>query len=117
MPTVTFQPMGVTASVEEGTNLLEAAHSNGVDLRTTCGGKATCRDCRIRVVEGEEALNAVTFAEERVLGNTYFITRERLACQTTVVADGAVIDIPLPRIPVKKPHRPAIRPRRSGPKH
>ena len=67
MPTVTFQPAGVTVDVSEGTSLLEAAHSNGVTLRTTCGGKASCRDCRITVVSGDEALTPVSFAEKRVL--------------------------------------------------
>ena len=112
MPTVIFQPAGVTVDVAEGQSLLEAAHTHGVELRTTCGGKASCRDCRIVVVSGDEALNPVSFAEERVLGNTYFITRERLACQTRVLRDGAVVKIPQPRTPVTKPQRPL--PHRAG---
>lgn len=113
MPMVTFQPTGVTVEVAEGISLLEAATDHGVEIKTTCGGKASCRDCRVLVVSGDESLNPVSFAEERVLGNTYFITRERLSCQTRVLSDGAVLEIPKPRPPAQKkpraPRRPPIR--------
>lgn len=110
MPLVTFQPMGVTVNATEGATLLETALAHEVEIKTTCGGKASCRDCRVRIVEGDHAVSPVSFAEQRVLGNTYFITRERLSCQTRVLADGAVIEIPAPRQPPpKKPWRPPPR--------
>lgn len=107
MPTVTFQPSGVKVEVEPGASVLEAGLSQGVAIQTTCGGKASCRDCRVIVLEGSQSLGPVTFAEERALGNVFFITRERLSCQSRVLGEGVVVEVPPPRPPVpKKPFRP-----------
>lgn len=114
MPMVTFQPSGICVDVQEGTTILQSAETHGVQIRTTCGGKASCRECRVKILEGEDAISPMGLAEERVLGNVFFITRERLSCQTQVVGDGLVVEIPPPRQPKpkKKGYRP-IRPKRA----
>jgi uncharacterized 2Fe-2S/4Fe-4S cluster protein (DUF4445 family) len=50
---VTFDPPGVTVRVPAGTRVLEAARKAGVRMSATCGGRGTCGDCAVRVVEGE----------------------------------------------------------------
>lgn len=49
---VIFQPSGSRGLVEEGTPLLEAARSLGVELESTCGGTMRCSKCRVRIEEG-----------------------------------------------------------------
>lgn len=49
---VIFQPSGSRGQIEEGTPLLEAARSLGVELESTCGGTMRCSKCRVRIEEG-----------------------------------------------------------------
>lgn len=49
---ITFEPFGAIAEVPSGTTVLEASRRAGVPLPATCGGRGTCGDCAIRVVEG-----------------------------------------------------------------
>lgn len=51
--TVTFHPAGVTVEVPAGTTLLEAARLAGLPLPSTCGGRGTCGDCAVRILEGD----------------------------------------------------------------
>lgn len=107
MPMVTFLPEGVSVEVEEGTNLLQAAQDNNITIQTTCGGKAQCRECIVQVVEDDDALTPLCRAEEKLLGNVYFITKERLSCQTQVLKSGAIVTVPPPRPrPKRAPRRP-----------
>ena len=106
MPKVTFLPSGLTAEVEMGTTIMEAAGRVEVKIATTCGGKASCRLCKVRIVEGVEGISPMEFAEQSALGNVFFITRERLSCQTRLVGD-CTVEVPEARAPVaKKPFRP-----------
>ncbi|MCC7360625.1 MAG: DUF4445 domain-containing protein [Anaerolineales bacterium] len=49
---VIFQPAGSRGLIEEGTTLLDAARSLGVEIETPCGGRLMCSKCRVRVEEG-----------------------------------------------------------------
>lgn len=50
---VTFVPAGVTAWVESGSTLLEAAKRVGIMLPAPCGGRGVCGSCGVRVLSGE----------------------------------------------------------------
>ena len=50
---VIFQPSGSRGEVEDGTTILEAGRSLGVEIETPCGGMLTCSKCRVRIEEGE----------------------------------------------------------------
>ena len=65
----------------ENETVLDCLRRNKVNIRSSCGGHSTCSDCVIRVKSGEKSLNPVNFEEKKLLGNVYFITKERLACQ------------------------------------
>jgi len=43
----------IDTEVPEGTNLLEAATSNGVPIHATCGGAGTCGTCQLKVLSGD----------------------------------------------------------------
>ena len=82
MPLVRFLPSETEIEVAEGESLLQAAQDAGIAIATVCGGRASCTECKIRVVEGQEHLSPMDFDEESMLGNVFYITKERLACQT-----------------------------------
>lgn len=78
---VVFQPSGRTVPVPRGTTVFEAAARAGLLLRAPCGGKGTCRKCRVKITRGADAPSPACKAafqpEELAQG-------WRLACQTPV---------------------------------
>ena len=65
-------------------SLLEVLRKKGIRIRSSCGGHATCSDCIVKVNAGDKSLSDVNFEEKKLLGNVYYITKERLACQVRV---------------------------------
>ena len=49
---VIFQPSGRRGEVDDGSTLLEAAQSLGVDIEGLCGKKKVCGKCKVRIEEG-----------------------------------------------------------------
>lgn len=84
---VTIKPTGEVVEVPEGVNLLKALRDQSCYVKSSCGGHATCSDCIIKVVSGEDYLTPPPFDELKLLGNVFHITKERLACQTCVTGD------------------------------
>jgi len=84
---VTLKPSGQVVEIEEGKNLLSALREENVYIKSSCGGHATCSDCIIKIVSGEDYITPPPFLELKLLGNVFHITKERLACQTCVTGD------------------------------
>ena len=84
---VTLRPSGEIVEVEEGRNLLEALREKNIYIKSSCGGHATCSDCVLKVVSGEDYITPPPFSELKLLGNVFHITKERLACQTCLTGD------------------------------
>jgi 2Fe-2S ferredoxin len=90
---VTLKPSGSVVEVEEGKNLLQALRDDGdTYIKSSCGGVASCSDCIIKIVSGEDNLTPPPFEELKLLGNVFHITKERLACQTRILGP-VTIDI------------------------
>jgi ferredoxin len=89
---VTLKPINRVVEVDSETNLLEALRANDVYIKSSCGGVASCSDCICKIVSGEDNLESPPFAELKLLGNVFHITRERLLCQTKIIGD-VTIDI------------------------
>jgi ferredoxin len=89
---VTLKPSGEIVEVEEGKNLLVALREKEVYIKSSCGGHATCTDCIIKIISGEDYITPPPFSELKLLGNVFHITKERLACQTCLTGD-VTIDI------------------------
>ena len=81
---VTCLPGNNTMEIDEETPLLTALRERNVYVKSSCGGHASCSDCVIKIVEGENNINKPPFAEQSILGNVFFITKERLSCQTKI---------------------------------
>ncbi|MCB1135352.1 MAG: NADH:ubiquinone reductase (Na(+)-transporting) subunit F, partial [Chlamydiia bacterium] len=74
----------LTKTVEGGSTLLAALTSNEVPVPSPCGGKATCKQCRIKIIEhAPDALETdkSTFSTSEVKEGW------RLSCQTKVKHD------------------------------
>jgi uncharacterized 2Fe-2S/4Fe-4S cluster protein (DUF4445 family) len=90
LPKVVFHPSGKEVEVKVGENFLKAAIRADVGLKYSCGGAPSCAMCKVVIQSGEELLNSQDLKELDLLGNTYFITKKRLACQTKMLKDGEV---------------------------
>ena len=87
---VTFQPLGKTVYVLEGTRLMEAAAGAGIVVDQPCGGEGVCGKCRVLLLRGAgepTATETETFTADE-LGQGW-----RLACQATI-RDKATVEVP-----------------------
>jgi ferredoxin len=89
---LTVKPTGEVFEIEEGKSVLELLQSKEVYVKSSCGGHATCNDCIVKIVSGEDNLSPSPFSELKLLGNVFHITKERLACQLSCMGD-ITIDI------------------------
>ncbi len=102
-PLVVFMPSGKRGHFAQGTPLLQAARSLGVDIDSVCGGRALCGRCQVLVAEGEFAklgvssstasLTELSEPEKRFSKRAPLAPGRRLSCSARVVAD-VVIDVP-----------------------
>lgn len=86
-------PDGVTGEGSDGESVFEIGKRAGVEIETACVGQATCGLCRVKVIEGAEHLSELTDADEKHLGNVYFLTRVRLSCQAFVSGGDVVVEL------------------------
>jgi 2Fe-2S ferredoxin len=94
MPRVTFLPFDTTVECNDGESVFDAARRANVPIPTACVGKATCGLCRVKIMSGAEHLPPMNREEQKHLGNTYFITRLRLSCQSVVRGGDVTVSIP-----------------------
>lgn len=79
-----------------GLNLMEVLKASGYDILATCGGMALCATCLVRVLEGHDALPAISDAELDILDTLPAAHDDsRLACQLRVdeTLEGALFKI------------------------
>ena len=93
MASITFLPAGLTADARDGETVFEVGRRSGVAIETACVGKATCGLCRVRVAAGEEFTSPQNDDERKHLGNVYFLTKVRLACQTAVTGGAVTVEL------------------------
>ncbi|MBL1437964.1 MAG: DUF4445 domain-containing protein [Rhodobacteraceae bacterium] len=101
--TVIFTPSGKRGRFSEGTPILDAARSLGVDLDSVCGGRGICSKCQITpsfgefpkfgVVANEDSLSKWNSVEQRYDDIRGLPKGRRLGCQAKVTGD-IVIDVP-----------------------
>jgi len=84
VPDAYVWPDRISVPMEDGESVLSASLEAGVDFAHVCGGRARCSTCRIRVVDGMDALSERTEREQRMAAKLDFPDEVRLACQTRV---------------------------------
>ena len=60
---VVFTPSGIVASAPEGSAVLDAARSAGVDIDSVCGGRGLCGRCQVAPSNGQFAKWGLTSTE------------------------------------------------------
>jgi len=112
---IVFTPSGKRGEFVEGTPVLQAARSLGVDLDSVCGGRGKCGRCQVTPTLGEFAkhgleskqdhLSAFNAVEERYTSiSKNLADGRRLSCQAQILGD-MVIDVP----PESQMHRQLVR--------
>ena len=115
-PLVVFTPSGRRGRFADGTPLLKAARSLGVDIDSVCGGRGICGRCQVRpglgefakhgIVSRAENISAANDVEARYGRKRGIATGQRLSCQSRILGD-LVIDVP----PESQVHKQVVRKR------
>jgi 2Fe-2S ferredoxin len=94
MTKVTIQPVNIEIEVTPGETLMGAAQARGLYWPTTCGGQGICTTCLSEVDSGGDLLAEMGRSERKTLvaerGEAILRRPVRLACQATVLHDGAI---------------------------
>lgn len=85
---ITFLPDGKTASVSQGSTLLDAARAADVHLNSSCNGKGACGKCKLVAVSGGIETQPTPLLTDREKEKGYL-----LACRSRVTGD-ATVQIP-----------------------
>jgi ferredoxin len=92
---VRLEPIAVETAVETNGNLLSVLLNKELDVLKECGGRGMCATCHIYVTEGMEALSPMNRREQRTLEViTSCKPNSRLACQSRVLQNGVVVELP-----------------------
>jgi ferredoxin len=96
MNTVTISIDDRQVEAELNSTLLSVFREHDILVNQICGGQGMCASCHFFVVDGGEALTPQTNQEQLTLQFTN-IERPgaRLACQTRIIGDGVIIELPL----------------------
>jgi ferredoxin len=94
-PTYLISIDNKTVDAGHNATLLSVLKDNDIIVNQICGGQGMCATCHFFVVGGSESLTAPTQQEKMTLQFTK-IDRPgaRLACQTRVVGNGVIIEMP-----------------------
>ncbi|MCC6004992.1 MAG: ASKHA domain-containing protein [Thermofilum sp.] len=98
---VCFDPHGRKVEVKRGLTLLDAANIAGVGVRSECGGRGTCGKCLV-VVKDQRNLSPPSDSEVRLLSGDKLKAGYRLACQSIVRGDVAVLVPPESRLEARR---------------
>lgn len=78
---------GPKVPASPGLSVLEISRIHRIPHASVCGGRARCSTCRVRVIEGQEALPPPSETEVQVLQRVAAPANVRLACQLRPTAD------------------------------
>lgn len=95
MRSVALFPSNEVLEINDGDSLLSFLQSLNVSLKMVCGGRGICATCHVQVRSGMDSLAPCQDREARTLSLMANRTpMSRLACQTQVVGDDVVIEVP-----------------------
>ncbi|MBT4792672.1 MAG: (2Fe-2S)-binding protein [Halobacteriovoraceae bacterium] len=106
-------PENKVIEVNQGDNLRTSLIAAGFEIKSPCGGCASCAQCVVKIVTGCDNLNEIPFEERQLLGNVFHLTAERLSCQTIVNGD-IEVDISQHMISKKEPSHVLRRTRKEA---
>ncbi len=89
-----------------GRSILEAVRDAGLPHASSCGGRARCTTCRVRIGEGLAALPPSSSLEAQALARIHAPPNVRLACQTRPARDVTVTPLIPPGSGISYARRP-----------
>ena len=92
MSKVEVRPSGQIFEIDENISLKDALKLNGINIKSSCGGVASCGFCIVKILGGEDNITPMEYKELKLLGNIFHITKERLSCQVRVNGD-IIVDV------------------------
>ncbi|MCK5877773.1 MAG: ISC system 2Fe-2S type ferredoxin [Candidatus Marithrix sp.] len=111
MPQIIFLPHpeicpdGEVIEVESGTNILDIALENGIEIEHACEKACACTTCHVIIREGFESLGEASENEEDMLDKAWGLEAEsRLGCQAEVTEQDLIVEIPKYSINLAKEH-------------
>lgn len=87
MSKIIVSPDDTEVEVLDGDTIFQALTKAGIDVPNSCNGHGTCGMCRVIILDGENNLSNLTKRDHEHLGNAYFISKTRLACQAFLKGD------------------------------
>ncbi len=78
---IKFMPQNIEVDVDPSKSLLKIATENGIKIKSICGGIASCAECRVKIIEGDNSIPEPGKAELNLIGTSYYLDGRRLACQ------------------------------------
>lgn len=92
---VRLDPLGQETLVKTNDNLMSALLKNELNVMQECGGRGMCSTCHVYIKEGMESLSPLNKREKRTLEViTTCKPNSRLACQTRILGEGVVVELP-----------------------
>ncbi len=92
---VKLEPIAQETSIETNGNLLSVLINKDLDVLRECGGRGMCATCHVYVKEGMDSLTPINRREQRTLEViTSCKMNSRLACQSRVIGNGVVVELP-----------------------
>lgn len=92
---VRLEPIAQQAEVATNSNLLSLLLHKDLDVLKECGGRGMCATCHIYIKDGMNSLSPMNRREQRTLEViTSSKPSSRLACQTRVLGEGVVVELP-----------------------
>jgi 2Fe-2S ferredoxin len=88
-------PEGAVIEADEGTNLIEIALDNGINIEHACERACACTTCHVIIREGLDSLQESDETEDDLLDKAWGLEPDsRLSCQVLVGKVDLVIEIP-----------------------
>lgn len=92
---VKLEPIAQETEVATNSNLLSVLIQKDLDVLKECGGRGMCATCHVYIKQGMTFLSPITRREQRTLEIiTSCKPNSRLACQSRVLDDGVVVELP-----------------------
>jgi ferredoxin len=93
---VRLDPIAQVAEVATNGNLLSILIREDLNVLKECGGRGLCATCHVYVTQGMGSLSPIAKREQRTLEViTSCRPESRLACQSRVLGEGVVVELPV----------------------
>lgn len=92
---VRLEPIAQDTEVQTNANILSALLAEDLHVLKECGGRGLCATCHVFIKQGMESVSPMGRREQRTLEViTTAKMNSRLACQSRILGEGVVVEVP-----------------------